>query len=96
MIKSPRLLGGNKINHNVDDACHRRRLKWVPSTLGLQLGHSTPWDINTVYWSSRLGVGRQAGGNIKSRGKSTQWPREVRITENELWLKEEGKNYEFV
>jgi hypothetical protein len=42
----------------VTHACHKRRLKWVPSAWGYIWATLSPGVINTEVWSSRLVVGR--------------------------------------
>jgi hypothetical protein len=48
---------GLKNSATVTHACHKRRLKWIPSAWGYSWATLAPGVINTEAWSSRLGVG---------------------------------------
>jgi hypothetical protein len=57
-MKLPVWWSGLKNSPTVTHACHKRRLKWVPSAWGYSWATLSPGVINTEFWSSRLGVGR--------------------------------------
>jgi hypothetical protein len=48
---------GLKNSPTVTHACHKKRLKWIPSAWGYCWATLSLEVINTETWSSRLGVG---------------------------------------